>query len=77
LKTGSKKKHGSGAFLLFKDSNWKSNAGVVRTCLSIDELAAHVKAIPVRQRLIVLDVVHMEYPRDDSYFKVQKLRFIN
>lgn len=47
--------------------------GVQRTCLSIDSLAEAVRLIPFRQRLVVLDVVHLPYPDDDSFFKSRVL----
>ena len=46
-----------GAYLLFRDSSWRSAAAVQRTCLHLDDLAAALRAVPFRQRLVILDVV--------------------
>jgi len=50
-----------------------SVGGVQRTCLSMDALAEAIRMIPFRQRLVVLDVVHLPYPDDDSFFKSRVL----
>jgi len=63
----------AGSYLLFRDSNWRSSAGIQRTCLHMNELADFVRALPFRQRLIILDVAHYPYPADDSFFKSRVL----
>ena len=42
-------KKDAGGYLLFRETNWRSTGGLVKSALKLDELAAHIKALPVRQ----------------------------
>ena len=36
------------------------------TAMTVEDFAARVKALPFRDRVVVLDVVHTPYPINDS-----------